>query len=346
MNSISSFPDTIDLTAAEFPVTIIECKSHGEWLAARRLRLQASDTAAILGVGYRNQSPATVWESKVSDSGEKQGNQAKYLRIGKMMESSLRLIFSEETGLPTFPVGEFTIYCHPFIPWLGCTLDLKTIHDEYGLCPVELKNVSYFNREDWDDGKTPLKFAIQLQHQLAVTGASHGFLFGLIGGNEPIVRLIERDEAFIDVMLEALGTFWRCVERKELPPIDGTEATAGVLKRLYGKDDGNTTMLPRDAAEWAIQRETAAAVIKSMKVMQTTAENHLKAELGSFTFGDLPGRADYKGAADRVATMIHKEVERIGAMPAPLAYSWKTQIANFEPRPARESESRVFRACK
>ncbi|WP_425618085.1 YqaJ viral recombinase family protein [Anatilimnocola sp. NA78] len=336
---MKTFDSVTDLTSLEFPVQIIECKSREEWLSARRKRLQASDTAAILGHGYANQSPATIWESKVTDNDLDPITQPKYLRIGKLMEPSLSLIFSEETDMPVIPVGDFTIYCHPLIEWLGCTLDGKTIHDEFGLCPLELKNIRYSRREEWENDKAPLKFAIQIQHQLAVTGATHGFLLGFIGGNEPIVRIIERDEPFIDAMLETVAEFWGYVLGRELPPVDGTEATAGVLKRLFGKDDGNTTMLPRDAAEWAIERETASAIIKEMKSIQQLAENNLKSKIGGFSFGDLPHKADYRGASDRVAELMKKTVERIGVRQAPLSYSWKQQAT-------ASGETRVLRACK
>ena len=323
--------------AHDFPVITIQCQDRAEWLAARRQRLQASDTAAILGVGYRGQSPLTVWESKVYGA-EDPATNAKHLRVGKLIEPGLRAIFADETGWECLPIGEHTIYCHPFLEWLGATLDSKVLHPEFGLCPVELKNVHFFNWSEWKgDGLPPLKFAVQVQHQLAVTGASYGFLFGLIGGCEPIVRLIPRDEEFIDAMIVELGKFWGYVQRKEMPPVDGSEATSDVLKRVYGRGDGNSTMLPTDAAEWAITRETCSTLIKTLKEIQTTAENNIKAKIGGFSFGDLPGRADYKAAAERVSARMQSEVKRIGAVSAPVAYSWKQ---------SGQDGPRTFRACK
>jgi predicted phage-related endonuclease len=321
----------------DFPVQVIECRTREEWIAARRQRLQASDTAAILGVGYKNQSPLTVWESKVLGSDDPT-TEAKHLRIGKLIEPGLRAIFADETGLECLPIGEFTIYCHPFLDWLGATLDSKTVHESFGLCPVELKNVHFINWHEWKgEGPPPLKFAVQVQYQLAVTGASHGFLFGLIGGNEPIVRLVARDEPFIDAMIVELRKFWGYVERKEMPPVDGSEASSEVLKRVYGRGDGETTMLPHDAAEWATTRETCSSLIKVLGEIKTTAENNLKSKIGSFSYGDLPSRADYKAAAERVSERMLSEVKRIGAVRPPVAYSWKQ---------SGQDGPRTFRACK
>ncbi len=328
---------SMDSVTTDFPVTIIECKDRTEWIAERRRRLQASDTAAILGVGYKNQSALTVWESKVSGTEDPASN-AKHLRIGKLIEPGLRAIFADETGLECLPVGDFTIYCHPLIDWLGATLDTKVVHPAFGLSPVELKNVHFFNWHEWKaDSPPPLKFAVQVQHQLAVTGASHGFLFGLIGGAEPIVRVVARDEKFIDAMIIELEKFWGYVQRQEMPPVDGSEASAQVLKRTFGRDNGASMMLPHDAVEWAVTRETCATLIKTLKEIQTTAENNIKAKIGSCSFGDLPGRADYALAEKLVRKRIKKEVKRIGTSPAPLAYSWKQ---------SGQDGPRTFRACK
>lgn len=311
----------IATTAQLAPVV---CNDRHEWLRQRQAVIGASDSAAILGCGYADQSPMTVWHSKIADEVIDDPKKAKLFRVGKLMEPSLRLIFADETGLPCDPAGEFTIYRHPDVPFVGATLDGCTVHDEWGFCPVELKNVSNFNRHDWqDDDHPPLKFNIQCQQQMACTGATHAFLLGLIGGNEPIVKVIERNDRFIDALLKRLDEFWGYVQARELPPIDDKVATGQVLAKLWPKDNGRTVPLPDEAMQWAIDRELAKAVIKQCEGVCTLAENHIKAAIGEGTFGDLPNIADgliLDAAKERFSKIVEAAEPELKPR-----YSWKEQ---------------------
>lgn len=258
----------------------------------------ASDTAAVLGVGYANQLPITVWNSKVN--GEIDDATLKRLKIGRLMEPSLRAIFTDETTLPCLDPGQFTIYAHPELPWLGATLDGLTTLDGDFCIPVELKNVAYFNRKDWDD-EPPLKFEIQLQHQLAVTGAPYGYLSALIGGNESVVRKIPRNDRFIAAMLPKLREFWEYVERRELPPVDESEATSKLLGKIFHEDEGLSVRLPPEAGDWALELEQAKMEIKEAEKRKTAAENKLKAAIGTATIGDIPGHGRYSWATQHRA---------------------------------------------
>lgn len=272
----------------------IQCRDRAEWLEARRAVIGASDSAAIFGVGYKDQSPLTVWESKVRPCEE--AEEPKRLRIGRLIEPALRSIFEAETGLPCESPGDYTIHVHPEYPWLGATLDGRCEHDEYGPCVVELKNVDRFLRDEWRDDDPPLKFNVQCQHQMAVTGTSHAFLLGLIGGNEPFVKIVERNDRFIAAMIERLGEFWEYVARGKMPPIDESIASAKVLARLYPEDSGETVWLPDEAADWAAEIEDAKQIIKQAESRKIAAENKVKAALGDATFGEIPsgGRFSWK----------------------------------------------------
>lgn len=264
------------------------------WLAARRSMIGASDTAGIFQVGYASQSPVTVWDSKVSDRQQEfdEGLQRR-MRIGKLMEPTLRSIFGCETGLHVADPGEFTIFRNCETQWLGATLDGVTDHDEFGWSPVELKNVNNFNRKDWEGDEAPLKFQVQCQHQLAVTGATHGFLLGLVGGDDPVIKTIERNDRFIAAMLQRLADFWGFVERKEMPPIDESLATAQLLAQLWPQDSGAAVQLPDEAVEWDRELMEAKEAIKAAEACKTQAENKLKASIGEAAIGLLPHGGSY-----------------------------------------------------
>lgn len=279
---------------SDFDCLVDEYPDRESWLQARRLLIGASDTAGIFGVGYSDQSPITIFDSKINPPRETTDPaKLKRFKIGRLMEPALRAVFSEETGLPCASPGDFAIHRHRDLPWLGASLDAFTRHDEYGYCPVELKNVSNFAREEWDDDEPPLKFNVQLQHQLAVTGASHGFLLGLIGGNEPVVKTIERSQRFIDNMLARLEEFWGYVERRELPPVDTSIATAKLLGKLFPEDTGGTVFLDAEAKDWIDDIEGSKETIKTAEAVKTAAENQLKAAMKDNSFAELPDGRRY-----------------------------------------------------
>jgi len=263
--------------------TVERYRTREEWLAARRTFIGASESAALFGCGYASQSPITVYESKVNGTADESERQA--LRIGQMMEPALRRLFSEVTGLSCVKAGRYVVRRHPLHPWIGATLDAMTEDPEP--VPVELKNVGHFNKRDWDD-EPPLKFAIQLQHQLAVTGASHGYLFALIGGNEPVVKRMDRNERFIEAMIARLNAFWGLVQMRVLPEVDSSEATTKALVRLFDEEEGSETFLPDEAVEWTETIENARQQIKSLESIKDAAENKLRASIAEYSYGILP----------------------------------------------------------
>jgi len=268
-------------------------ETREEWLQARSTFLGASEIAAILGMGYADQSPITIWAEKVHGTVDE--HEKKRLRIGTMMEPVLRQMFTEETGLPCQSV-QHEVRRHPVYPFLGATLDGLTTdeRDEFSI-PVELKNVGQFNLKDWLD-EPPLKFQLQVQQQMAVTGAPYCYLFALIGGMTPSVVRLERHERLIAGLVREAERFWGYVERRELPPVDDSEATAKALSRIWREDEGKAILLPSESQEWAERLEAAKEAKKSAEAEERKFANLLKGAIADATFGDVPGfgRFSYK----------------------------------------------------
>lgn len=264
--------------------------SESEWLEARKSGIGASEVAAIFGVGYASQSPVTVWASKtgIAES-EIDEETKKRFRRGHKMEPVIASEFEDETGLVCVDPGQFTIYRHSTIDWLFSTLDRFTVHPEFGPVPVELKNVNGRLRGEWDvEQDPPLKFVVQCQTQMAVTGATHCYLVGLIGGDEFVIRLIERSQRFIDAMLKSLEQFWGFVERREMPPVDESEATKAMLGLIYPRDTGDEISLPDDFIELDRELVDLKESIKTLETRKDGIENKIKAQIGDATRGVLP----------------------------------------------------------
>jgi putative phage-type endonuclease len=297
-----------------FPDCTLTCFDNREdWLRARGIG--ASDTAGIFGEGYSGQSAVSIWEEK--RSGLSSIEETTRMRVGRIIEPSLREIFRQETKLTCDGLDLHVLRSREF-DWMTATLDAVTEDPDAGQVPVELKNVDGRLFAEWRD-EPPLKFQIQCQHQMAVTGTNRVYLLGLIGGNTPIVKTVRRSQAFIDAMVKKLAEFWGHVQDGTMPPIDGSEATQQALARLYPGDNGKSIELPPEAIAWADQLAEAKATIKEAEAEKREAENQLKAAMGENTFGTLPGGG---------------------------SFSLKTTVRHNKAREASVSTFRVLRAKK
>ncbi len=278
----------------DFACRIEHHQSREEWLAARRTMVGASDTAGIFGVGYASQSPLTIWASKRGiEEPEIPTAQLRRMNIGSKMEPIIAELFSEETGLETFDPGDFTIFRHGEIDWLGATLD-RVSEDKGHMVPVELKRVSGILRKDWDaDDEPPLKFQVQCQHQMAVVGADWAYLVGLIGDDDLAVRKIERNQKFIDAMEARLAEFWQHVQSGTMPAVDESEATKAMLAHIWPWDSGLTVSLPHDASEWDRELIELKEQQKTLESRRTFLENQIKSALGEAAIGLLPSGGSY-----------------------------------------------------
>lgn len=303
-------------TALPYPPVV--CHNREDWLQARRRSIGASESAAIFGLGYASQSPLTVWASKVH--GEENFQETQRMKIGKLIEPALRTIFADQNGIDCESPGEFSIYRNPDYPWLGATLDGLALHPDHGPVPVEMKNVDFFQRAEWEAGEGPLKYQIQVQHQLAVTGAPYAYLFGLIGGNTPVTIPVPRNDRFInETLLPTLESFWGYVQRQEMPPVDGSEATARMLRTIWPRDNGVAVQLPSEARDWDAELTLVKNEIKCSEERKRLIENKIKAAMGEATYGEIPGGG---------------------------RYCWKEQVAQHKAKEAHEVVSRPLRRVK
>lgn len=287
----------------------IQCESDAAWLAARQTFIGASESASIIGCGYANQSPTGVWNAKVGGTKDDSGSPIMF-RVGKRKEPIIAELLAEEEGITTRePLAR--AYRSKIHPFLGASLDREAIDQEFGLCPVELKNVGIHARKEWD-GDVPLKYNVQTQHQMLVTGAKVCYLVGLIADEELIVRRILRDNDFLAAFVVPLRQFWDCVETRTLPPIDASEATARALSLAYPRDSGATIVLPAEATEWVEKMELAKAREKEVKAEATAASNLLKAALGENSIGQLPdGRCVTWKTQNRGAYQVEASTTRV-----------------------------------
>lgn len=269
------------------------CETHNsesEWLDARKSGIGASEIASIFGVGYKTSSIITVWADKTESARQEiDAETQEMFDVGHEMEPFIARRFEKRTGLQTHDPGRFTIYRHQSIPWLFSTIDRFVVHPEFGPIPLELKHVNGRFRSEWRDGDDPaLKFNVQCQAQMEVTGTNKCYLAGWIGGDTLSVHLIDRNQRFIDAMKPKLESFWGFVQRKEMPPVDDSEATRSMLGLIYPHDTGTEISLPSDFIDLDRELLEIKDNIKTLETRKDGIENKIKAALGTATRGCLP----------------------------------------------------------
>jgi predicted phage-related endonuclease len=121
-----------------------------------------------------------------------------------------------------------------------------------------------------------------------VTGASHCYLVGWIGGDTLSIHLIPRNQRFIDAMHTRLKEFWGYVQRREIPPVDDSEATKSMLGLIYPRDTGDEISLPDDFIELDRELVELKESIKTLETRKDGIENRIKAQIGDATRGVLP----------------------------------------------------------
>jgi predicted phage-related endonuclease len=285
----------MQMTIAEPQVTLPGCivepyATLDEWLHARGKVIGASESPGILNVGYADESALMTWGRKTGRIPEM--DDSNLLECGRVMQPGIIELFKRRSGFKVQTLGEFTICRSEEYPWLGCTLD-GLIEMDDGIAVVEAKNVSVFMAHDWDDDQPPLKYQVQVQHQIAATGAVRAFVLGLIGGNNLKWVAADRNQPFIDALIPRLEAFHKLVETDTPPPAELTEAGLKALKKLHPLDNGVTEELPPESLEWHKELELAKGMIKHWESEETRLKVLLTQEIGANSCGLLPDGSRY-----------------------------------------------------
>lgn len=268
-----------------------------EWHEHRRKTIGASEVASILGAPGAYQTPIQVWANKrgiVLDEGDDEARND-WLHFGQVLEPVIADEFQKRSKLLVLP-EERQFISIPF-PFLGCSLDRWFTEIEKssdGPDPLDLKNTSVFMREEWED-TVPLRYNIQVQAQMAVTGRDRAALAVLIGGNQFKWAIIERNQRFIDIMLEKLEKFWEMVQRDIMPePVAKDNAT--IAQILGQEDEGKTIVLSPGIVQVDDRLQQVKEEIKQLTAEKDALEAKIKKEIGKAAAGMLPegGRYSFK----------------------------------------------------
>jgi putative phage-type endonuclease len=269
--------------------------SRQEWEATRRAGIGGSDVAAILGLGGgKYTSPRHVYEAKHGRPDEVNSEAAE---IGTEIEAFIARLFSKRSGIQiATPPGTLV---HNERSWMLANVDRYVLAEDGSVAgPLECKNRSEYQADDWEDGAVPDGPAIQAHWYMAVGGWSHGYVAALVGGNKLRYKRLERDEEMVGYLVDYCGTwFQKHVVEGFPPPADGYEATTNLLAKL-----------------WSVRAETIAEVDVAKAKELRARRADLKAQEKA-----LAEELRTVENAMRLLTEDH-EVVKAGGKPA---WSWK-----------------------
>lgn len=198
----------------------IENQEH--WHALRNGRSGASEVANIFGCGYI--SPFQYFHEKKGVLAHEDFSNNERVILGRHLEAGIAAASEELFGYKLVKATGY--YIDDAIGGLlGATPDYF-LNEEDSPDVVEIKNCSHGTYKDdftiHEDGfvECPLRFQLQVQAQLACTGAKNGILIALISGDR-IVRCFQpRHEPAIAAIRTKVSEFWQSIYDDRPPPAE------------------------------------------------------------------------------------------------------------------------------
>lgn len=256
---------------------------RNEWIEWRKMGIGGSDAAAIAGLNPWK-SPIEVYLDKIGELPDQEDNEMMYW--GRVLEDIVAKEFSNRTGKKVRRRN--AILQHPKYTFMIANIDRELTREKVGL---ECKTVSEYGKDDWKDDKVPEQYILQCQHYMAVTGYKGWWIAALIGGNKFVYKYIERDDDIISYLIQIESDFWKMVENRTPPAVDGSESSSEILKLLYPESDTDTEIvLPIEAQTLIDEYEIACAEEKAAVQKKEEAANKLKALLGKYETGKVGDR--------------------------------------------------------
>ena len=246
-----------------------------EWLRERRTAIGSSDAAAVCG-----RSPwktaYEVWLDKLGLVPDLPPSEP--MRWGLKLESVIAEAYEEHTGTTLTAPGMVRSDNHR---WMAATID--RVRDDGRI--VELKSASAYDAKAWGPAGSddiPEHYLIQVQHQLAVTGADIADVAALIGGNDFRVYTVPRNAHLIDTLVAIEGGFWDKVETKQQPAPDWChETTLALIKAAHPAIGGRIEVTDESALDDIASYLGWRGEAKEAEQAKDEAQARLIARMGS-----------------------------------------------------------------
>lgn len=264
-------------------LTSTENLPYEDWLAYRKLGIGGSDASVVCGIN-RYRSPVELWMNKTGQLPDEEAGETAYW--GTRLESLVREEFTRRTGIEVSLVKQ--ILQSNGQPFMLANLDGVCEHPDLGPCIFEAKTASAYKSGEWEFDSIPDEYLLQVQHYMAVTGYRGTYIAVLIGGNTFQWKFIERDEELISMLIRLEADFWRYVQERTPPPLDGSDASAEFLRSFFPNSIPSSQIaLPSQAAALIAQYRASSEEADRAAEKKQEAENLLKQMLGENEAGTI-----------------------------------------------------------
>lgn len=260
------------------------------WFDWRRNGITATESAAILGLNPYV-TPWRLWCEKVGRALPADLSSNPLVRFGIEHEDEVRQLFELKHLEVVMPAcGEFDEDALFRASFDGLTSAMEPVEIK---CPSESTLADV--REKGLESTAGRLYRIQLQHQLMVCGAKHGWLAFYDRTNTELVEFeVVRDEALIaDIRSKGREFFDRFVAKRKEPPKDPT-------RDIYvPKGDVQIARWNQFAADYAAAQKATDALqeqIDAYTAIKNRCRDELTAMMGEFLHADFAGVAITKRA--------------------------------------------------
>ncbi len=254
-----------------------------EWLKERQCGIGGSDVGAILGVN-KYKTPFDLYIEKTEPITEvKEQSESAY--FGDIFEDIVAKEFEKRTGKKVRRDRKH--YKHNEYPFMVANIDRRLVGEN---AILECKTANQYLLKEWEDDEIPASYLLQVQHYLFVTGAELGYIAVLIGGQKFVWKEVQRDEELIQIIVEEEKNFWKMVQDKTPPALDGSSAAEKYLKEKY--KEAETDKSVELGFEYKDKIKTYLEKKEQLKIFETEVkeiENQIKFEIGSAEYAYAPG---------------------------------------------------------
>jgi len=270
-----------------------------EWVELRKGGIGGSDAGAIMGLS-QYASPLTVWMEKTGRAAGFEGNEA--TEVGSQLEPLIRdhmlLPYMEKEGIPGHPTEAPYVWQSKTLPWMRANMDglIVTDDDVFGL---EIKTGNSYTLTNWADGETPPAYWAQCQHYMAVTGLRVFLLFGLIG-NRRMHRVIERNQPWIDELIETEKALWDLVElddpaQSPVPMgLDCEDAALGIIGRPVDETEVHLDDIDDVLSDYVYISQQIKELTQAKKAAQQTIKHAMGTASSGSSSNYTVSRTTYK----------------------------------------------------
>lgn len=212
---------------------------RGEWLAARRNGITATDVVKIVGLSQYGNALDVYLDKRIDPRDDTAPSEA--ARWGQLLEDQVAREWARRHDRRVRRVG---LLARKDAPHHLASCDRRVVGEAAAL---EVKTRTGWAAAEWDHGAIPERVTVQAQWQMHVAGFRRVHVAALIGGQELLSTVVDRDEVLIAYLAAEADKVWSAVEAGEMPDVPPWQATAESLNRAWPDRAGAVPLEPSDA---------------------------------------------------------------------------------------------------